>query len=529
MPIDKKSMVLYHIFWSDLDFPKKPFEYLFQNKGYKMSRDYSEYESSKYDKYLKDRTPENGSVLSVLSNRATFNIDDKKVELWVDYSDEYFFTYKGFSALGDGFERYFQHHRDEIAKIQELISDTVEYEKVFEARQKLNIASGKIDFEFLNEKRMKEIHYGGSLNPVIYPKINIFCDSTIKLDLAEGLFDFIYADFKTPLDYLLSIYEPISDDEIFRTETHKVYNKSQKNSELILDYAKTFAMLKPLLYASIYSGICPPRFDFDNDFIEQLKWFGNYLIRLQKEYIEKIQFCFDNDYYPEMFLCSYPSARYFLYKVIKGIPRRTERTEEMYLDFPKDSYGEKIYKNREYVSKARMLRDLKKEDYDFLKDSELEIRDVYGFLRFNLFVNETYMFSKIDELLELEFTKMLSSNIKIKKCKRCGKYFRVKGKYPTECCSRIAEGEGRLCREIASAEKYKAKMADNQALQIYNKYYKRYMARVKVKQIKEEKFLDWQYESLSMRDACERDWITVEEYIDFNESFFPNRKKKENK
>ena len=124
---------------------------------------------------------------------------------------------------------------------------------------------------------------------------------------------------------------------------------------------------------------------------------------------------------------------------------------------------------------------------------------------------------------------MLSSNIKIKKCKRCGKYFRVKGKYPTECCSRIAEGEGRLCREIASAEKYKAKMADNQALQIYNKYYKRYMARVKVKQLKEEKFLDWQYESLSMRDACERDWITVEEYIDFNESFFPNRKKKENK
>ena len=55
------------------------------------------------------------------------------------------------------------------------------------------------------------------------------------------------------------------------------------------------------------------------------------------------------------------------------------------------------------------------------------------------------------------------------------------------------------------------------------------MARVKVKQLKEEKFLDWQYESLSMRDACEREAITVEEYIDFNESFFPNRKKKENK
>lgn len=124
---------------------------------------------------------------------------------------------------------------------------------------------------------------------------------------------------------------------------------------------------------------------------------------------------------------------------------------------------------------------------------------------------------------------MLKSNIKIKKCKRFGKYFRLKGNYHTDYCSRIAEGEGRNCREIAATEKYKKKTADNQALQIYNKYYKRYMARVKVNQIKEEKFKEWQFESLSMRDACERKWISVEEYIDFNESYFPNRKKKETK
>lgn len=512
-----------------MDFPKKPFEYLFQNKGYKMSRDYSEYESSKYDKYLKDRTPENGSVLSALSNRAKVDSAKKLVELWPDYRDEYFFTYEGFSALGDDFNRYFQHHLDEIVKIQRLISDTNEYEKVYEARQKLNAASGKIEFEFLDENNIKEIYYRGVENPKIYPKINIFCKSTINLDLSEGLFDFIYADFETPLSYLLNIYESISDDEIFQTENHKIYNKSHKNAVLSLDYAKTVAMLKPLLYASVYSGICPPRFDFDNNFIEQLKWYGNYLVTLQKEYTEKIQFCFDNDYHPEMFLCSTPIVRYSLYRLIKGIPQRTERTEELYLDLPRNSDGDRILKNREYFLKARKLRGLKKEDYDFLNDSEFEIDDVYRFLCYNLIMKETYMFGRVDELLELEFTKMLSSDIKIKKCKRCGKYFRVKGKYPTECCSRIAEGEGRLCREIASAEKYKAKTADNQALQIYNKYYKRYMARVKVNQLKEEKFLDWQYESLSMRDACEREVITVEEYIDFNESFFPNRKKKENK
>lgn len=494
-----------------------------------MSRDYSEYESSKYDKYLKERRPENGSVLSVLSNRATFNIDDKRVELWVDYDDEYFSTYKGFSALGDDFDQYFQHHRNEIVKIQRLISDTEDYEKVYEARQKLNAASGKIEFEFLDENGIKEIHYRGVVNPKIYPKINIFCKSTIRFDLSEGLLDFIYADFETPYNYLLNVFEPISEDDIFKTDNHKIYNKSQQNAELSLDYAKTVAMLKPLLYASVYSGICPPRFDFDNDFIAQLKWYANYLIRLQKEYIEKIQFCFDDDYYPEILQYSLPSARYFLYRRLNGLPQSAERKEEMYFGFIQDLNGRKIYRNREYLRHTHGLKGLNIDDYDFLKDSGLSLDDVFDILYFNLDAKETYMFGTVDEILELEFTKMLCSGIKLKKCKRCGKYFRVKGKYPTECCSRIAEGEGRLCREIASSEKYKAKTADNQALHIYNKYYKRYMARVKVKQLKEEKFLDWQYESLSMRDACEREAITVEEYIDFNESFFPNRKKKENK
>lgn len=53
------------------------------------------------------------------------------------------------------------------------------------------------------------------------------------------------------------------------------------------------------------------------------------------------------------------------------------------------------------------------------------------------------------------------------------------------------------------------------------------MARVKVNQIKEDKFKDWQFDSLSMRDACERGSITIEEYIEFNELYFPNRKPKD--
>ena len=51
-----------------------------------------------------------------------------------------------------------------------------------------------------------------------------------------------------------------------------------------------------------------------------------------------------------------------------------------------------------------------------------------------------------------------------------------------------AEGETRNCQELAAQENYKKKMADNAAIPLYQKYYKRYAARVRVRQIKKPDF-----------------------------------------
>ena len=75
---------------------------------------------------------------------------------------------------------------------------------------------------------------------------------------------------------------------------------------------------------------------------------------------------------------------------------------------------------------------------------------------------------------------MLKSDIGMRKCKRCGKYFIMKGNYDTNYCDRIAEGETRNCQDLAAQENYKKKMADNAAIGLYQKYYKRYAARVRV-------------------------------------------------
>ena len=63
-----------------------------------------------------------------------------------------------------------------------------------------------------------------------------------------------------------------------------------------------------------------------------------------------------------------------------------------------------------------------------------------------------------------------------------------------------------------------------QRLEIYSKHYKRYAARVRVRQIKEADFKKWKFQVLSKRDACTDGKITIEEYVAWLESCFPNRK-----
>ena len=140
---------------------------------------------------------------------------------------------------------------------------------------------------------------------------------------------------------------------------------------------------------------------------------------------------------------------------------------------------------------------------------------------------ETCICESIEQQIEFELIQLLKSDIGMRKCKRCGKYFIMKGNYDTNYCDRIAEGETRNCQDLAAQENYKKKMADNAAIPLYQKYYKRYAARVRVRQIKEPDFKKWKYQAMTKRDECSDGKITLAEFEEWLEGSFPNRKKKE--
>ncbi len=124
---------------------------------------------------------------------------------------------------------------------------------------------------------------------------------------------------------------------------------------------------------------------------------------------------------------------------------------------------------------------------------------------------------------------MLEHNVRFRKCKRCGKYFIMKGNYDTNYCDRIAEGETRNCQDLAAQENYKKKMADNAAIPLYQKVLQALCRPCSCKdRLKSPISKKWKYQAMTKRDECSNGKITLAEFEAWLEGSFPNRKKKKN-
>ena len=102
-----------------------------------------------------------------------------------------------------------------------------------------------------------------------------------------------------------------------------------------------------------------------------------------------------------------------------------------------------------------------------------------------------------------------------------------KGDYHGQYCNHIAPGGNHICQQLAAQEAYQSKLKENGgqiALSIYQKYYKRYFARVTSGSLRKEKFQQWQYEAVQKRDSCLAGELSLEELIDWLEESMPNRK-----
>ena len=452
------------------------------------------------DKYYLIRTNDLGLYHDAYINRVYINENDKTITIKVDASFEYYTNDDWLPEEDDS----------QVEPIDNTdggfrISD----QEIYDNNNDYIIR----DAFHLSHQYPNEIHKY---------KTNPIAGLMVTFPVGEGLIEFCFTDFSDELKdlkimgaFLKAVRKKTTDEEDIGEFTH------QQRFDMMDD---TFFHSNKILEKSMYTLMFPPMLSKVDD--KSTAFYTFCITELQKEMLRRIEFVFDEEYYPKELLHLTAHERYGLYAEIYDIPRSFRRTEEFEITYRLD---------RTTLDSCRLPMDIilsrlqshsgTKEKSPLEKALGLEAGKVNLAYSIPKFMSVSYEVCALHDMLELEFTKMLEYGVRLHKCKNCGRYFIVKGNYNAEYCDRVREGNSQTCQQIAAQKKYEEKLHTDKAVSLFRKYYKRYHARLKVGTIKPDHFRLWNYQACEKRDMCQNGEISLEEFEDWLEGSFKNRKK----
>lgn len=507
-----------------------------------MKNDYSEYEMTKAEEYYARRCGNQNVTMDYFRNFVRFLPEQKQIVITVDHTKEEVILREDIQAFEELEKEKWGVHVEVLTPEEDAEREDQRIQELRENEESLADFSSR--YEIDRELFLDRLEWGLKDDEKETPLNNVLSGAHICLRYGEGILDFVYADFLPPVRrkimFLQVLKKELAEEYERRFEAapagsdripegaNMVYNQAQERVEQYFRYLSTLLYTKDVMSLSLYTAICPPVFKSDGVADKALIRYYDYLSTLQQEYLELLEFCFDEEYFPEVIGHLHPAERYHLYRRLHGVPATSERTERMFFDVRSMSGKEMPYGMKVEALKDRL-------GYSAKSSEALEVfaakygvaqADFVSALRIPVFMNIGYEFFSVADILELEFSKLLESDIRFRKCKRCGKYFIRKGNYDTRYCDRMVPGTRRTCQEHAAQENYQKNNADNAAISLYQKYYKRYAARVRSRQLNGDEFKRWKYQAMTKRNECMDGVITVEELTAWMEASFPNRVKK---
>lgn len=345
----------------------------------------------------------------------------------------------------------------------------------------------------------------------------------------EGILNFLYADFDSAYNECLNRTKKNLPNET--SLDISLLTEKEKKLYYHLALIETQKRFKLLIEASLFTAEFPPILLYCSK--QELTDYYRYLKKLQNNLLHLIEAAFDGNFCNGFFNHLTHKTRFAGYCRKQGLSAEQKRTivhsisiidAEHQIENVLDGYIESDFDLHIKMAAASEISPSVQKNLDKLG---FTMPEMIALSAMQADEYETCICESIEQQIEFELIQLLKSDIGMRKCKRCGKYFIMKGNYDTNYCDRIAEGETRNCQDLAAQENYKKKMADNAAIPLYQKYYKRYAARVRVRQIKEPDFKKWKYQAMTKRDECSDGKITLAEFEEWLEGSFPNRKKKE--
>lgn len=408
-----------------------------------MAKDYSEYQPSEAEKRRLRVHGTKDISFKVFHNTAAFLPETQTLRIIVDNGFEEIMRLDDMEEC----DRIEKEHREihegilspeDIKQREELrIDGLAENERDFSAlcakfRIDRTIFDGWAKAEYDTHPEMKK-----------RPLNNVLSGATITLKYGEGLLDFIYADFVEPFKQAMStacgfmgLIEAMAESEGIDVEearrvadrcpepVEKVYSRVQDIVDEYLKFDDTCMYISDIMYQSLYTAVCPPSFTNDRHARTALNKYYDYIRFLQEDYKELVEFCFDPDFWPEV-LCSLHSVeRYLLHQRIRGLPANIKRAE--WFDFDSHQMGGSEIPYG--LSKNKLVQRLSgkfqptPEHTRFAEEYGIPMDKLGAYLKFPWFLNIRYGFSSLDELLQLEFSKMLEANMRLKRDPKSGQY-----------------------------------------------------------------------------------------------------------
>ena len=116
------------------------------------------------------------------------------------------------------------------------------------------------------------------------------------------------------------------------------------------------------------------------------------------------------------------------------------------------------------------------------------------------------------DLIDYHLRECLKREIKMRRCKNCGRLFAVTGHGGTEYCDRPADERGRTCREIGAFRVWEKSKSTDEAFKIFRREYKKRFAWIKAGRITKDEFYGWSERAREKRDECDAGKLTMEKF-----------------
>lgn len=352
--------------------------------------------------------------------------------------------------------------RDEKEYLEAVLQDLLKEDPQYYENQKEKFAENLALYKKYQQNFSITSHAYDDAPDETQPLINPFSGARITIPLGVGILNFCYADFRGTFEknrnYLSAMNADAMNDlgrllgkDAPDAHPLKIQNREDENDYLFECYNNAMLMLSDILYSSLYTTIFPPVLLQAS--LKAYNCYYTYLVQLQAEMLELIEFCFDADFYPEVLGNLYPSERYYLYNTIKKRGTCFERKEIFSVNLRSMSGDTMPFgmEQDELVKRITAPVSVMTEEHKaFAKQYSISEQNLKGRLHFPTFIYTTYECRSVFEMLYMEFTKMLEHKYLFKKCKNCGQYFILKDNSQTEYCDRIPPGETQNCQTIAS-------------------------------------------------------------------------------